>query len=206
MRVTAIERAARRKMRVFLDGEPAFVFTEKEMARWQLQEGQDLDENLREALMAYVDKRAAETAMELLMRRDYSEAELYGKLKDKGFGEAGASSGIAYVRSWHYLDDGRYVRQQIEMRRGTESRRMMVYRLRQKGVSEDIISEAMDKAEWDDEAGIRRELKKRSYTQDKLMEISEKEKQKLIQALTRKGYDYSDIRQVIGHILNGDLL
>ena len=36
MTVTAIESVTRHKMRVSLDGEPAFVFTDKEIREWNL--------------------------------------------------------------------------------------------------------------------------------------------------------------------------
>ena len=43
MTVTAIESVTRHKMRVSLDGEPAFVFTDKEIREWNLEEEIVLD-------------------------------------------------------------------------------------------------------------------------------------------------------------------
>ena len=82
MTVTAIESVTRHKMRVSLDGEPAFVFTDKEIREWNLEEEMVLDDSEEQALLQYVSREAARTAMNLLVKRDYSEAELYRKLRD----------------------------------------------------------------------------------------------------------------------------
>ena len=80
MTVTAIESVTRHKMRVSLDGEPAFVFTDKEIREWNLEEEMVLDDSEKQALLQYVSREAARTAMNLLVKRDYAEAELYRKL------------------------------------------------------------------------------------------------------------------------------
>ena len=87
MTVTAIESVTRHKMRVSLDGEPAFVFTDKEIREWNLEEEMVLDDSEEQALLQYVSREAARTAMNLLVKRDYAEAELYRKLRDKGYSE-----------------------------------------------------------------------------------------------------------------------
>ena len=133
MTVTAIESVTRHKMRVSLDGEPAFVFTDKEIREWNLEEEMVLDDSEEQALLQYVSREAARTAMNLLVKRDYAEVELYRKLRDKGYSEFFAGKGIEYVSSYHYLDDARYARQMIGSRKGTTSRKMMVNRMRQNG-------------------------------------------------------------------------
>lgn len=193
MRITEIEYMTKHKMRVFLDGEPAFVFTDRERDEWQLHEGDELIGDKEQELLAYVSRMAARTAMNLLLQRDYSEAELYKKLLEKGFMPDAAAAGIVYVQSYHYLDDARYVAQYIASRRGTASRRMIMYKLKQKGVSDDIISSAMDEAEWDDTEGIRGELRKRFGAEAELSELADKDREKFIRSLVRKGYHYSDI-------------
>ena len=51
MTVTAIESVTRHKMRVSLDGEPAFVFTDKEIREWNLEEEMVLDDSEEQALL-----------------------------------------------------------------------------------------------------------------------------------------------------------
>lgn len=200
MTVTAIESVTRHKMRVSLDGEPAFVFTDREIREWNLEEEMVLDDSEKQALLQYVSREVARTAMNLLVKRDYAEAELYRKLRDKGYSEFFAGKGIEYVSAYHYLDDARYARQMIGSRKDTMSRKMMVSRMRQKGLSDEVIQEAMEEADWTDEMGIAREIRKRFSSAEQIESLTDKDRQKLIQSLMRKGYGYSDIQHVIRHL------
>ena len=192
MTVTAIESVTRHKMRVSLDGEPAFVFTDKEIREWNLEEEMVLDDSEEQALLQYVSREAARTAMNLLVKRDYAEAELYRKLRVKGYSEFFAGKGIEYVSAYHYLDDARYARQMIGSRKDTMSRKMMVSRMRQKGLSDEVIQE--------DEMGLAREIRRRFSSAEQIESLTDKDRQKLIQSLMRKGYGYSDIQHVIRHL------
>lgn len=200
MTVTAIESVTRHKMRVSLDGEPAFVFTDREIREWNLEEEMVLDDSEEQALLQYVSREVARTAMNLLVKRDYAEAELYRKLRDKGYSEFFAGKGIEYVSAYHYLDDARYARQMIGSRKDTMSRKMMVSRMRQKGLSDEVIQEAMEEADWTDEMGIAREIRRRFSSAEQIESLTDKDRQKLIQSLMRKGYGYSDIQHVIRHL------
>ena len=200
MTVTAIESVTRHKMRVSLDGEPAFVFTDKEIREWNLEEEMVLDDSEEQALLQYVSREAARTTMNLLVKRDYAEAELYRKLRDKGYSDFFAGKGIEYVSAYHYLDDARYARQMIGSRKDTMSRKMMVSRMRQKGLSDEVIQEAMEEADWTDEMGLTREIRRRFSSAEQIESLTDKDRQKLIQSLMRKGYGYSDIQHVIRHL------
>ena len=200
MTVTAIESVTRHKMRVSLDGEPAFVFTDKEIREWNLEEEMVLDDSEEQALLQYVSLESARSAIYLLVKRDYAEVELYRKLRDKGYSEFFAGKGIEYVSAYHYLDDARYARQMIGSRKDTMSRKMMVSRMRQKGLSDEVIQEAMEEADWTDEMGIAREIRRRFSSAEQIESLTDKDRQKLIQSLMRKGYGYSDIQHVIRHL------
>jgi len=200
MTVTAIESVTRHKMRVSLDGEPAFVFTDREIREWNLAEEMELDESEEMALLQYVSREAARTAMNLLVKRDYAQAELYRKLRDKGYSEFFSQKGIEYVSAYHYLDDARYARQMIGSRKGMASRKMMVNKMRQKGLSDEVIQEAMDEADWTDEMGLVREIRRRFSSAEQIEALADKDRQKLIQSLMRKGYGYGDITHVIRHL------
>lgn len=197
MQVTAVEYVTKHKMRVSLDGEPAFILTDKETAEWQLFEGVELEDDRAEQLMHFVGRPAARAAMDLLIRRDYSEAELNRRLREKGFNAALAEEGLAYVRSYHYLDDERYARQYIESRKGTVSRKMIVYKMKEKGVADSAIQSALECTAWDDTEGILFEVRKRYHSPRELFEISENARQKFCQSLMRKGYTYPDIRRAL---------
>ena len=74
---------------------------------------------------------------------------------------------------------------------------MMVSRMRQKGLSDEVIQEAMEEADWTDEMGLTREIRRRFSSAEQIESLTDKE---LIQSLMRKGYGYSDIQHVIRHL------
>ena len=55
----------------------------------------------------------------------------------------------------------------------------------------------MEASEWTDEMGITRELHRRFSSAEQIEEMADKERQKLIQSLMRKGYGYGDITHVM---------
>ena len=70
----------------------------------------------------------------------------------------------------------------------------MVYRMRQKGLSDEVIQEAIiGQMKW-----IAREIRKRFSSAEQIESLTDKDRQKLIQSLMRKGYGYSD---VIRHLM-----
>lgn len=121
-------------------------------------------------------------------------------MRDKGYSEFFAGKGIEYVSAYHYLDDARYARQMIGSRKDTMSRKMMVSRMRQKGLSDEVIQEAMEEADWTDEMGLTREIRRRFSSAEQIESLTDKDRQKLLQSLMRKGYGYSDINHVIRHL------
>jgi regulatory protein len=189
----SIEQINKHKMRVSLDGEPAFIFTDKDMADWGISDGMELDAKKASELIQYGNRMAARAAMDMLVRRDYSETELLRKLMDKGFSKRFAAAGVDYVNRFHYLDDERYARQFISGRIGTASGQMMTYKLKQKGISDEIIQKVLEESEWDDKDGIALEIRKRYGSDAKLDLLTDRERQKLCQSLMRKGYRSSDI-------------
>ena len=77
---------------------------------------------------------------------------------------------------------------------------MMMNKMKQKGLSDDVIREVMEASEWTDEMGITRELHRRFLSAEQIEEMADKERQKLIQSLMRKGYGYGDITHVMRHL------
>ena len=57
-----------------------------------------------------------------------------------------AGKGIRYVSAYHYLDDAFC---KIDRGEGHDDRKMMVSRMRQKGLSDEVIQEAMEEGRLD---------------------------------------------------------
>lgn len=127
---------------------------------------------------------------------DRTEAQLRDKLLQAEFEAEIVEQAIAYVKSFGYLDDERYVRNYIEVRQSVKSRRQLEQELQyRKGVPKELIQKVYEELEpADEKALIRRQLEKKNYDP---LTCEEKLRQKLIASLLRKGFQMSDILDVM---------
>lgn len=127
---------------------------------------------------------------------DRTEAQLREKLLQAEFEPELVEQAIAYVKSFGYLDDERYVRNYIEYRKDQKSRRQLEQELQfRKGVSSELIRSVYEKLEpADEKLLIRRQLQKKHYDPEN---CDEKQRQKLIAFLARKGFRTGDILAVL---------
>lgn len=148
--------------------------------------------------MAYdMLKRAKLRCMHLLEKRDYTEKELRQKLENgkTEYTEEQIDGAIAYVKSFHYVDDGRYACKYIEAMQSRKSRRQIEQELYQKGVDRELIQEAFEETgEVPEEEQIARWMEKRNFRPE---EADLKEKQRMYAFLARKGFRAENIQRVM---------
>ena len=88
---------------------------------------------------------AKEYAVKLLGFCDRSEKEIREKIIKKGYSEAECEEAIAFCREYGYIDDGRFaghfVHDAVNLKKLGKARIKM--ELRQKGVNEEAIEEAL---------------------------------------------------------------
>ena len=204
MIIEKIEKTGRSRYRIWADGTQLISVTSAQLASLGISEGDELEGGKAEAFWNGARHLAAQTAMDLLLRRDFAEQELFIRLRRKGFSEELAAYGLSYVKSYHYTDDDRYASQLISRLSGTCSFRMLQLKLQEKGLDADTISSALSAAAWDDRVGIRREIRRKFGEKSRMMLADNDKKLKLIQSLQRKGYHYGDIREVIRETLTAD--
>lgn len=142
-------------------------------------------------------------ALRLLERKDYSRKELKERLLKDGYSVELVEQIIDYVDSFHYLDDTRVAGSYIRGRKEYKSKRELEYLLKQKGISEEEIAQALEDNYINEdgisqeEAAIRRNLAKYRVTEETLEEMSYEEKQKIAAKLYRKGFEQDKIRKLL---------
>lgn len=148
--------------------------------------------------MAYdMQKRAKLRCMHLLEKRDYTEKELRQKLINgkTEYTQEEMDSAIEYVKSFHYVNDGRYACKYIEAMSSRKSRRQIEQELYQKGVDKKLIQEAFEMTgEVPEEEQIARWMEKRHYDPES---ADPKEKQKMYAFLARKGFRPENIQRAL---------
>jgi len=142
-------------------------------------------------------------ALRLLERKDYTRKELTERLYKDGYEAAMVEQIIAYVDSYHYLDDARVAGSYIRSRKEYKSKRELEYLLKQKGISDEEIELALEE-NYKNEDGISQEevaiakhLRKIYVEEEQLEIMSYEEKQRIAAKLYRKGFSSEKIRKML---------
>lgn len=137
--------------------------------------------------------QAKKKAMSILEFKDRTEGELREKLQRAEFSEVAVEEAIAYVKSYHYIDDERYAIRFVEYHMSTRSIQRLRQDLKKRYVPEEYIDLALENIQYNEMEGVTKALQKvtRSYTQ----KPSYEEKQKIIAKLYRKGFQLDNIHK-----------
>lgn len=197
MTVTGIEPYSKTKYKIFINGKFAFVLYKGELSRFHIREGEELTEETRNKIYSDIlTKRAKLRAMHLLSDMDRTENALREKLRLGLYPPEIIDAAVGYVKSFGYLDDGRYAENFVRSRQGIKSRKEIRAMLLQKGVSAELIDNAFEScsAEGGEEDAVMRILKKKKFDPGN---ADDKEVQRMYGYLARKGFSYETVRQVI---------
>lgn len=197
MIVTEIRPVTKQKYQIDVEGEPAFVLYKGEVSRYHLEKDREISaEVYREIVEEVLTKRAKLRAMHLLEQGDRTKKGLRENLLKNGYPSEAVEEAMAYVESFHYIDDKRYALTYIQNQSGKKGRARIQMELRQKGVPQEYIDQAFQETEEDTDArGVIRELILKKRREQGPME--EKEQQKLYGFLMRRGFSSSDILSVL---------
>jgi regulatory protein len=195
MKITAIKPAVKTKGRynIFVDGKYSFSLDEQQVLDLQVKVGREINDQDLTELKAESDfgKKYAR-AFELILRRSRSEKEIRDYAWRKKWEPEETSRIIEKLISKKYLDDEKFAASWVRTRAILKhvSRRKLILELRQKGVSSDIIEQAIGQSEDYNEAQALNELieKKRTRYADQ---------QKFMAYLLRQGFGYDEIKQAL---------
>lgn len=195
MIVKAVVPVDKRKCKVFLEGDFAFVLYKSEAARFHIEEGNDLPAKTYEMIEEEILlKRAGDRALYLLQSQGRTQAEMIKKLKDDGYSQSVTERVLSFLQEYHFIDDNAYTENYIHVNKGRKSKRQITYELQQKGVDRDQIRQMLEENPVDEEETVRALLKKK--TGGRIPE-DKKEIQKLAAFLGRKGFSFEVISRVL---------
>lgn len=140
-------------------------------------------------------RRAAQKAMNLLLRQDRTKKELQDRLYRAGFSEEASRYALEYVEGYGYINDFRYAANYISLHKESRSKKEMQYKLARKGIPADILADALSECgPEDEEQALRNGLKKRLKGR-RPGELAWEEKNKVIRYFAQKGYSLSAIKR-----------
>lgn len=196
MKITALKQQVKRADRysIYIDGKYVCAFSESEVLKLGLHVGQELDQSeLSQLKDDSVQDKARYQAFGQLSRRARSEWELRDYLKRKDYNPEVIDLVINQLSEYGYVNDKKFAEAWVANRRllKATSRRRLQMELRQKRVSDEVISLVLAEDNTDEgevlEALVERKRRQTKYQDDT----------KLTQYLLRQGYNYADIKIAI---------
>lgn len=192
------ERRGGRRSNVYLDGRYAFSLT-TELAVKELRVGDPISDD-RYAALVVKDQQARcfDAALRFLGSRPRSEREIRDRLARHEFDVQVVDRVIERLRRIQLVDDAAFAAYWVEQRATHRPRgsRLLKQELRQKGVSQDVLAEALPSD--DDEDGAYRAAQRKAVS---LRALDERTfKQRLGAFLQRRGYGYETVKPVVGRL------
>ncbi|SIP86840.1 SOS response regulatory protein OraA/RecX, interacts with RecA [Alkalispirochaeta americana] len=136
---------------------------------------------------------APAVAVDLLARRDHSQAELRRKLSARGFSQDAVETALRKVRDASWQSDLRFASSWVRSRmsgRGT-SRRALLAGLASRGVDRETAAAALEEYEEENPECFRRSLQ---LTYERL---AGQNKETIIRKLLRKGFEVVEINKIV---------
>lgn len=127
-----------------------------------------------------------------------TKKDVYDYLIRKGFSDKETSEVCDYIEELGLVDDDLYVKFFVEdsFRIKNKGSRKIVYELKQRGIDDDKIEEAIEEAS-DMEYEALKEAYERKLEATKSETDPYKRKNKIIRFLISRGFDYSDIKDIV---------
>ncbi len=197
--ITSIKQQKKRdRVNVYLDGKFGFGIDLDNFVILNLRVGQDLSETEIEKIVKKADfQKVLEKLLNFMMVRLRSEKEIRDWLYRKKIPEVMHKDLFTKVKSFDLVDDIKFAKWWIESRQlfRPKSKRVLVMELKLKGISKDIISNVLDETEIDERKVALGFLEKRRAHWKGVQK--EKMKQKMIEYLVRKGFDFEIAKNVV---------
>lgn len=206
MLVTAITQQKRDPDRynIFLDGEYAFSLPMQDILYFKLKEGQEAAEETIDYIQSsllYI--KAQDTALHYIGYKMRTVQEIRRKLTEKEFPEDVTERVLLFLEKYGYADDREYCRKYIKetLRLKPKGGYAIKAELKQRGIAESLIAEALAETELDEAGDALFWLRKKTKG---VYPTEQKEKKRVYDFLLRKGYSYSVIAEALRQMEEGE--
>lgn len=184
------------KYKVHLQGGMDLVLYKREVKTYGLEAGEELSEEAYQRILEEtLIPRAKRRAMHLLEKQDRTRKNLEDKLRESDYPQTVIDAAIAYVESFHYIDDERYARSYVHFHQEGKSKRRIQQDLIQKGIDRDVIALVLEEEYETSEANMIRDLLRKKHYDPESADA--KERSKMYRFLAGRGFSSGDISRVL---------
>jgi regulatory protein len=207
--ITSVEKQKRSRYRynIYINDLFAFSVHEDMLVKYRLLKGEYVNAARIEAIITEDENhKALMEALRYVGRRPRSSKEIEIKLQEKGYSEEAITITIQKLVEQKIIDDEQFANLWTEHRIFSQKkgRRWVQQELKQKGLSKELINEAM--ANVDEEAELKAAYDTAKKKWDTIKGEAYERKQKLASFMLRRGYPSSMvsivIKQVTGEALD----
>lgn len=200
MTVSSITDFDKKRKKISLDeGRLIFLLYKGELGRLRLQEGDELSEEaLRKIYEDILKPRIKKRALYYLRSSDKTEWEVRRKLRESLYPDELIDYALEFLKGYGFVDDGRYAENFVEARRGRDSKREIMQKLRRKGIASEKIDSLSDELLAEDEEELCRE-KLLKYVRGR--DLSDpKERARAYRYMLGKGFSYDTVNAAMQKI------
>ena len=199
--ITKIEQQKRNPSRfnIYVNNEYATSVHEDVLVRCRLSKGQVIeDEDWMHILVQEERDKAKQTALKYARYKPRTQAEIERHLQAKGYNPEYISATLVWLKSYGYVDDRAFAKAWVEERRRLHGKGRYALRqeLKQKGIDEQWIAEALEAIDNEDERQLAYAWGQKRYERIKHLEWSQIER-RIGSFLQRKGFSLSNITDVL---------
>ena len=194
MIVTDIVALDKKRDKVYIDDEFAFVLYKGESRIYSIRKNEEVTEEAYNKISnELLVKRAKLRAMNLLTKKDYTENGMRQKLSDGYYNQSQIDLVIEFLKDYGYIDDVRFVKNYFAIHIQSKTRNKIVQKLMEKGIKRELIDELAEE--------IYEEERSLTYLPDE-MELGRK-------LLAKKKYDLvfstKDRQKAFGYLLRNGI-
>ncbi len=187
------------RFHVYADEAWVGIFLDEMIVKYQIKVNASFDDDEFSQIKCENDERVAfDMAVGYIEKYVVSEKGLKDYLKKKGFNVSTISKAVEKLNEYGLIDDERFAKNYFESLSGSRGKRAISQKLKQKGVSDEIINELLESVEEEDE------IEKATAIAEKFVRNRQKDtkiKQKCLAHLIYKGYDYSVAQKATNEVL-----
>ena len=141
-----------------------------------------------------------ERSLYILSVRANTEKQLRDKLKkNEKYTEDIIDKTIEFLKKHHYIDDSEFAKRFLELNKNNYSYKIIKNKLFLKGISRDILDKVIDEKDEETEERTCKKLLLKKYPlyYEEREKMDNKEKQKVLMYLFRKGFSYDIVKKIM---------
>ena len=198
-RIVSVQAHGKKKYKVELECIGTLVTMSlypSEVRRYSIEKDNFISQEYYKELCDILYKRGKERALYYLKTSDKTVAQMRTKLKEGFYPQEIIDKIILFLEEYGYLDDYRYASNYLNYNKNIKSQKRIKYDLTLKGISRQIIDDISH--EFNEDIELKQiEL----YCRKKLKsDMDEKEHNKIIMSLIRRGFKYEHVRRVLQRV------